>query len=234
MASPQPASDAPLFTESNAALTSILERFRRNDLSLEEALSLFEDGVGHIKVCQSHLKQSRGRVEELVNSLQQDGTQATRPFATEYDSDLEEEDGESTDVGDEDDEDSVTIAPETQRSRLILEAQIDPEQMGPNDEALGPAGLAETLQTLAQELSLDEDATLTIASAETRSGKKPQGAPETTLTLISNTSVLTLQWWPESTLLSLTMLSSTALDADTVVQQIDATYPTLLMDYWEI
>lgn len=72
--------ETPTFSASSQALDEIVERFRDGSLSLEEALSLFEEGVGHLKVCQSKLTEARGRVEELVKTLQADGESVTRPF----------------------------------------------------------------------------------------------------------------------------------------------------------
>lgn len=73
-------SKTPTFTESSEALDEIVERFRGETLSLEEALTLFEQGVGHIKVCQAKLTEAKGRVEELVKTLQADGESITKPF----------------------------------------------------------------------------------------------------------------------------------------------------------
>jgi exodeoxyribonuclease VII small subunit len=70
----------PTFSDSSQALEEIVERFRSESLPLEEALGLFEQGVGHIKVCQSKLTEARGKVEELVKTLQEDGESVTRPF----------------------------------------------------------------------------------------------------------------------------------------------------------
>jgi exodeoxyribonuclease VII small subunit len=68
------------FSEASSSLENIVERFRAETLPLEEALALFEEGVGHVKTCQSKLSQTRGRVEELVRSLQEGGESVTRPF----------------------------------------------------------------------------------------------------------------------------------------------------------
>lgn len=68
------------FTESVTAVEGILNRFRSGDLPLEEALELFETGIGHLKVCQERLTGARGKVEELIKTLQQDGEAVTRPF----------------------------------------------------------------------------------------------------------------------------------------------------------
>jgi exodeoxyribonuclease VII small subunit len=72
--------ESPTFSKSAEALDEIVERFRSESLPLEEALALFEEGVGHIKVCQAKLTDARGRVEELVKTLQADGESVTRPF----------------------------------------------------------------------------------------------------------------------------------------------------------
>lgn len=73
-------SKSPSFSESAEVLDEIVERFRAESLSLEEALKLFEEGVGHIKICQAKLTEARGKVEELVKTLQVDGESITRPF----------------------------------------------------------------------------------------------------------------------------------------------------------
>lgn len=74
------AKQSPTFSESSDSLDTIVERFRSESLSLEEALTLFEEGVHHLKICQEKLTQARGRVEELVKTLQEDGESVTRPF----------------------------------------------------------------------------------------------------------------------------------------------------------
>lgn len=68
------------FSESNEALEEIIDQFKSGSLTLEEALTLFEQGVGHVKVCQQHLYQAKGKVEELVKTLQDDGESVTEDF----------------------------------------------------------------------------------------------------------------------------------------------------------
>ncbi len=68
------------FSQASDALDTIVDRFRGDSLTLEEALTLFEEGVQHIKVCQNKLTEARGRVDELVKTLQADGESLTRPF----------------------------------------------------------------------------------------------------------------------------------------------------------
>jgi len=60
----------PGFTQSLEALDEIVGRLKSQTLPLEEALTLFEQGVSHIKVCQQTLTQTQGKVEELVKTLQ--------------------------------------------------------------------------------------------------------------------------------------------------------------------
>lgn len=71
---------APSFTESLTQLETILEQLRKGTLPLEEALKLFESGVQHIGVCQTHLTQAKGKVEVLLKTLNASGEFATEPF----------------------------------------------------------------------------------------------------------------------------------------------------------
>lgn len=70
----------PTYTQSAQALEGILERFRQETLPLEDALKLFESGVGHLKNCQTQLTVGRGQVEELIKTLGEDGQIVTQPF----------------------------------------------------------------------------------------------------------------------------------------------------------
>lgn len=74
------AAEQPGFSEANDALEEIIDQFKSGSLTLEEALELFEEGVGHVKVCQQHLYQAKGKVEELVKTLQEDGESVTEDF----------------------------------------------------------------------------------------------------------------------------------------------------------
>ncbi|MGE0200285.1 MAG: exodeoxyribonuclease VII small subunit [Candidatus Melainabacteria bacterium] len=70
----------PTFTESSEALDAIIDQFKGGSLPLEEALTLFESGVGHLNNCQAKLNQAQGKVEELVKTLQLDGEIVTQLF----------------------------------------------------------------------------------------------------------------------------------------------------------
>ncbi len=49
-----------------ARLEAIVERLEGEDLELQEALELFEEGIGHVRSAHDFLEQSRLRVEKLV------------------------------------------------------------------------------------------------------------------------------------------------------------------------
>ncbi|MBY0450055.1 MAG: exodeoxyribonuclease VII small subunit [Cyanobacteria bacterium] len=68
------------FSQASERLDSILEAFKSPQLPLENALTLFEEGVGHLKFCQKALTAARGQVDELVKTLGADGEIVTRPF----------------------------------------------------------------------------------------------------------------------------------------------------------
>ena len=47
-------------------LETIVDRLERDELELEEALELFEEGIGHVREAYRVLEQSELRVEKLV------------------------------------------------------------------------------------------------------------------------------------------------------------------------
>lgn len=49
-----------------ARLDAIVDRLERDDLELEEALGLFEEGIGHVREAHTVLENTRLRVERLV------------------------------------------------------------------------------------------------------------------------------------------------------------------------
>lgn len=73
------------FSFSAEALDTIIDRFKSGELTLEESLQLFEEGVGHLKVCQTHLTTAKGKVEELVKTLQEEGEVMTETFGDDDD-----------------------------------------------------------------------------------------------------------------------------------------------------
>ena len=53
------------FEQSLEELERIIEELEREDLSLEDALRYFEQGIGMIRTCDSQLKSAQGRLTEL-------------------------------------------------------------------------------------------------------------------------------------------------------------------------
>jgi exodeoxyribonuclease VII small subunit len=64
-----------------ARIESIVERLDGDDLELQEALDLFEEGVTHVREAYSLIEQSRLRVEKLVVDM--DGAVSLEPHAAE-------------------------------------------------------------------------------------------------------------------------------------------------------
>jgi exodeoxyribonuclease VII small subunit len=71
----------PSFEESLAKLDSIVERLEKGDLTLEESLKLFEEGVQLSAACKQELDAAEGKVQMLVK--QRDGSLKAEPFLTE-------------------------------------------------------------------------------------------------------------------------------------------------------
>jgi exodeoxyribonuclease VII small subunit len=71
----------PSFEESLKKLESIVDKLEKGDLSLEESLKLFEEGVGLSAVCKKELEEAEGKVEMLIK--QRNGSLKVEPFLTE-------------------------------------------------------------------------------------------------------------------------------------------------------
>jgi exodeoxyribonuclease VII small subunit len=56
------------FEESLTQLESVVERLERGELSLDESVRLFEEGVKLSAVCKNELEQAEGRVQVLVDA----------------------------------------------------------------------------------------------------------------------------------------------------------------------
>jgi exodeoxyribonuclease VII small subunit len=68
----------PSFEDSLKKLESIVDRLEKGDLSLEESLKLFEEGVGLSTACKKELEDAEGKVEMLIK--QRDGSLKREPF----------------------------------------------------------------------------------------------------------------------------------------------------------
>jgi exodeoxyribonuclease VII small subunit len=78
------------FEERLTALESVVERLERGELSLDESVRLFEEGVKLSEACKKELETAEGRIQVLVERGR--GTVAVNLDVDE--DDVEEEDGE--------------------------------------------------------------------------------------------------------------------------------------------
>ena len=68
----------PDFERSLARLEEVVRKLESPQLSLDEAMKLFEEGVELSRECQKQLQQAEGRVEILLKKA--DGKLAVEPF----------------------------------------------------------------------------------------------------------------------------------------------------------
>ena len=74
----------PDFERSLARLEEVVRRLESPQLSLDDAMKLFEEGVVLSGECQKQLEEAEGRVEILLKKA--DGKLATAPFDPEHES----------------------------------------------------------------------------------------------------------------------------------------------------
>jgi len=73
-AAPRP----PDFEKSLTELETLVEKLEAGDLPLEEALRIFEQGIGLTRECQSALESAQARVDVLLK--REDGSSGLAPF----------------------------------------------------------------------------------------------------------------------------------------------------------
>ncbi len=66
------------FEDSLKKLETIVDKLEKGDLTLEDSLKLFEDGIGLSASCKKELEEAEGKVELLIK--QRDGSFKTEPF----------------------------------------------------------------------------------------------------------------------------------------------------------
>jgi exodeoxyribonuclease VII small subunit len=69
------------FEESLKKLESIVDQLEKGDLTLEDSLKLFEEGVGLSTACKKELEAAEGKVQLLIK--QRDGSLKAEPFQSE-------------------------------------------------------------------------------------------------------------------------------------------------------
>lgn len=72
------------FEKSLARLEEVVKRLESTDLSLDEAMKLFEEGVKLSRECQKQLEDAEGKVEILLKKA--DGKVVAQPFEPEEES----------------------------------------------------------------------------------------------------------------------------------------------------
>lgn len=75
------------FEEQLTALESVVEKLERGELSLDESVRLFEEGVRLSDACKKELEEAEGRIQVLVE-------RGSRMVAKDLDVDLDVEEGE--------------------------------------------------------------------------------------------------------------------------------------------
>jgi exodeoxyribonuclease VII small subunit len=71
----------PSFEESLKRLETVVDQLEKGELTLEESLKLFEEGVNLTANCKKELDAAEGKVQMLVK--QRDGSLKAEPFETE-------------------------------------------------------------------------------------------------------------------------------------------------------
>jgi exodeoxyribonuclease VII small subunit len=84
MSNPDPAPRLSSFEEAIVRLTQIVERLEEGELTLEESLQLFEEGVKLSRLSQEQLDRAQKRVEKLLR-VDEHGRARTEPFETTRD-----------------------------------------------------------------------------------------------------------------------------------------------------
>ena len=68
----------PSFEESLKRLEAVVDQLEKGELTLEESLKLFEEGVNLTASCKQELDAAEGKVQTLIK--QRDGSFRTEPF----------------------------------------------------------------------------------------------------------------------------------------------------------
>ena len=74
-----PSFETPSFENAAERLAAIVEQLESGELSLEQSLQLFEEGVRVARAAQARLDAAEKRVEELLG-IDENGEAQTRPF----------------------------------------------------------------------------------------------------------------------------------------------------------
>jgi len=77
---------APTFEVALQKLETIVQRLEKGELTLEESLALYEEGIRLSRLCHAKLEEAEGKIEQLVKDARGDvildaqGRPRTKPF----------------------------------------------------------------------------------------------------------------------------------------------------------
>jgi len=71
--------ESPTFENAFSQLQEIVKKLESGELSLEESLKAFEDGVKYTRFCQDSLSSAEQKVEQLLK-ITAEGKTETKPF----------------------------------------------------------------------------------------------------------------------------------------------------------
>jgi exodeoxyribonuclease VII small subunit len=80
------AAQDPSFEAALQKLETIVQRLEKGELTLEESLGLYEEGIRLSRLCHSKLEEAEGKIEQLVKDSRGDvvldahGKPRTKPF----------------------------------------------------------------------------------------------------------------------------------------------------------
>ena len=80
-------SETPTFEAALKQLEEIVQRLEKGELSLEESLKLYEEGIELSRLCHGKLEEAEGKIEVLLKNARgdlvrdADGKPKTQPFA---------------------------------------------------------------------------------------------------------------------------------------------------------
>ena len=83
----------PTFETALKQLEEIVQRLEKGELSLEESLKLYEDGIQLSRLCHGKLEEAEGKIETLLKDAKgdlvkdADGNPRTRPLAAREEDD---------------------------------------------------------------------------------------------------------------------------------------------------
>jgi exodeoxyribonuclease VII small subunit len=78
--------EEPRFEQALAELEKIVERLERGELTLEESLKLYEEGIRLSRLCHGKLEEAEGKIEMLLKdakgepALDEQGRPKTKPL----------------------------------------------------------------------------------------------------------------------------------------------------------